>query len=171
MISKSKIKKLIRESNLIEGYDDPKMDAQSLVAWEFLQDVALDQLSHSCIMRVQKIITLTQTDLLPNQRGYYRGMAGNDINVKVGNHTPPNYSMVKFRMANWVMDQQDEESKWNHYLFEDIHPFVDGNGRTGRMIMWWQQDKRGEEPWLILAKDRQAYYDWLNECRLKVAGI
>jgi hypothetical protein len=52
-------------------------------------------LSHGDIMRVQKIITLHQDDLKPNEKGYYRGMAGNNVNVTVGGRLAPDIHMCQ----------------------------------------------------------------------------
>lgn len=167
IIPKQTIMRYIHQSNLIEGYDSRKMDAQSYIAWEYL--LTQKKISHSVICQTQKLITLKQTDMMPHWRGYYRDIA--QINVTVGNHVPPNYQMVPHLMENFILDFNEEDSKWMHARFEDIHPFVDGNGRTGRMIMWWQQLRRGEELWLIKAKDRMDYYQWLNDTRAKWSGI
>jgi Fic family protein len=153
--------KYIHQSNLIEGYNDRKMDAQSLLAWDYLKEI--DMLTHTVICKLQKMITLPQDNLQPNWRGYYRSVAR--INVTVGLHTPPGYQFVESLMSNWLLDLDKTDSKINHVKFEDIHPFVDGNGRTGRMLMWWQQLKRGEKLWLIKARDRMEYYEFLEEAR------
>lgn len=163
--TKRKIKQLIHESNLIEGIDDPKEDKQSLHTWYWLTDYG--KIDLYVIRKIQKMITINQS-LPPNARGYFRGEAGNNINVTVGNHVPPNYFMVPGQMDNWMLDLKEEESKWMHAMFERIHPFYDGNGRTGRMIMWFDQVQRGEEPWLIKNAEKQDYYNWLQECQVKV---
>lgn len=167
IIPKHTMMKYIHQSNLIEGYDHRKMDVQAYKAWEFLQEQK--KLTHSVICEVQRLITLTQNDMAPEWRGHYRDHAR--INVTVGNHVPPVYQMVPHHMENFLLDFEQEDSKWMHARFEDVHPFVDGNGRTGRMIMWWQQWRRGEELWMIKAKDRMDYYEWLNETRAKWSGI
>lgn len=146
----------IRQSNLIEGIDDPKEDEQSMVAWLILNGAP--NLSLGLIHKVQKVVTLHQTDLAPNERGYIRGIAGNNVDVRVGGYNAPSYKLVPSLMDNWLLDY-DYLGPWEaHVRFEKIHPFVDGNGRTGRMLMWWQEVKLGQEPTLIEADKRQEYY-------------
>ena len=153
------IRKYIKSSNEIEGiYDDEEIE-QSLLAWAYLEQLTL--LRHTDIMRVQKIITLHQDNLQPNQRGWYRGMAGNITNVQVGGRVAPDYSLVEDLMRNWLLDVPKMTPLVAHIRFESIHPFVDGNGRTGRMIYWFICKKRGVKPFRYNAdtqKDREAYY-------------
>jgi len=50
-----------------------------------------------------------------------------------------------------------------HAKFVKIHPFVDGNGRTGRLLLNLELLKAGYPPAIILKEDRLAYYDALDE--------
>lgn len=140
-----KIEKYIKGSNAIEGIFDPAEIEQSLVAWDYLQSLN-GILSHADIMHVQKIITINQEELKPNQRGYYRGIGGNNINVKVGGRTAPHYSKVEELMKAWLEDMPKMTPLLGHIRFESIHPFVDGNGRTGRMIYWYICQNNGKKP-------------------------
>ena len=49
-----------------------------------------------------------------------------------------------------------------HTRFVKIHPFVDGNGRTARLIMNFELMKVGYPPAVIRKEDRLAYYDALD---------
>ena len=50
-----------------------------------------------------------------------------------------------------------------HYKFECIHPFGDGNGRVGRMIMFKECLKNNIMPFIVLDKDKSFYMRGLKE--------
>ena len=58
-----------------------------------------------------------------------------------------------------------------HYQFESIHPFLDGNGRTGRIIILLYMMERGliNKPYFYISdyieKNKNAYYDFLSRVR------
>ena len=53
-----------------------------------------------------------------------------------------------------------------HARYESIHPFQDGNGRTGRMILFRESLKYDElKPFIILDDDRSKYLEGLKEYR------
>lgn len=145
----------IRESNLIEGIDDLTQDRQSMVAWRWLESQRA--LNATVVKRVHKILTHTQKDLQNEYKGIFR-----PIQVRVGNHIPPKPEDVKSEMLRWFKDYKTLTPKEAHIRFETIHPFVDGNGRVGRMLMWWMERKKGQEATLIKAKDRWRYYQWFK---------
>lgn len=146
----------IHQSNLIEGYDDPDFDKQSMVAWQRLLEVK--HLTRYDVLKTQKIITLLQTDLQPWWRGYYRDLSNQ--RVWVGGREGLEPAKVPAAMDAWLDGIELKPPKFSHIEFEHIHPFVDGNGRTGRMLMWWQEIQQGKEPTLITFNNRREYYDW-----------
>lgn len=149
------MEKHIRESNLIEGIDDPAQDRQSMTAWKWLDSQRT--INASVVKRLHKIVTQTQKDLPEEAKGAFR-----TIQVYVGKHVPPKPEDLKKEMAKWFKDWKTLTPKEAHIRFETIHPFQDGNGRVGRMLMWWMERKKGQEPTLLLAKDRWIYYAWFK---------
>lgn len=149
----------IHQSNLIEGINSPDEDAQGERAWEYLKDQT--EITNRVICMVQRIITKLDDNLEPSEKGYYRDHTRQ--NVYVGSYAAPHWSMVQGLMDNWVLDAPEQAPLEAHIRFERIHPFVDGNGRTGRMLMWWQQIQKLETPTLYLAENRQTeYYPLFN---------
>ena len=54
-----------------------------------------------------------------------------------------------------------------HLDFETIHPFCDGNGRIGRVLINWQLRRHNLPPIIILNKGKQDYYQAFSEHRTK----
>lgn len=69
-------------------------------------------------------------------------------------------------MKTWIDNSHtsttEEHIKRDHIVFEEIHPFVDGNGRTGRMLMNWQRLDNNLNILTIWNKEKSAYYKWFK---------
>jgi cell filamentation protein, protein adenylyltransferase len=76
-------------------------------------------------------------------------------------------SLIRAQMANWVASANDEPDQLNchlierlaelHAALERIHPFPDGNGRVGRLVLSLLLVRHGYPPAVIQKTDRQRY--------------
>lgn len=90
--------------------------------------------------------------------------------VRVGNHIAPNPKEVVERLEKMLIEY-NAESRENiikriakiHLVFEYTHPFVDGNGRIGRVINNYLLIREGFVPINIKFIDRKMYYEAFNE--------
>lgn len=85
--------------------------------------------------------------------------------VRVGAHIapPPEHvaPMIENVMGEFSADHESyflEKTARFHLEFERIHPFVDGNGRIGRVIINYQLQRLGFPPLMIRDKEKKAYY-------------
>jgi hypothetical protein len=65
------------------------------------------------------------------------------VNVRVGNRFAPHYGDVRYLMElleRWEPEDEEECLEW-YRCFEIIHPFIDGNGRVGKILYNWWLDK------------------------------
>ncbi len=90
--------------------------------------------------------------------------------VRVGNHIAPApehvESMIHSLISEYISDLSgyfiDKIAKF-HLGFETIHPFVDGNGRIGRVIICFQLQRLGLPMIIIKDKEKGKYYDSFDE--------
>lgn len=89
-----------------------------------------------------------------------------DIERFPGGMQPPSWPEVPALMRDWVSDarrlQDDDETVVEHLAglharFEQIHPFLDGNGRAGRLILNLGLVRLGYPPAIIYKGDRARY--------------
>lgn len=93
------------------------------------------------------------------------------VNVRVGDHLPPDFQEVPALMGRWIDDANRradaapaadseivEAIADTFQTFEAIHPFVDGNGRVGRLVANWAALRLGAALIVFRAAERPAYY-------------
>ena len=135
-------------------------------------------LTNNHILEIQKTLEL-------NEAGYRKVPGTNLKNAKTGEivYTPPqHYDTIKELMDNLeqyinddTLSPEDPLIKMAviHFQFESIHPFYDGNGRTGRIlnILYLVQKKLLQFPILYLSRhiirNKTAYYNHLQGVRDK----
>ena len=99
--------------------------------------------------------------------GVYRSV---DVYISGAAHTPPAPNEMYRQIKGFYMDLAEKQfgsaielAAWTHAEFVRIHPFVDGNGRTSRLIMNYQLMANGFLPISIKKETRLEYFNSLEE--------
>jgi len=97
--------------------------------------------------------------------GVYRSVP---VTISGAVHTPPQPYLIQSQIEQLFDDykkdtrQAIEKIAEFHLRFEGIHPFIDGNGRTGRLIINFELMKAGYLPVNIKYSDRVKYYNCID---------
>ena len=120
-------------------------------------------ITHEDLFRLHRLLAAEVMD--QGEAGRYR-----TIPVRVGKHVPPAPDMVSGLVRELLDWWNGPSREWSpvltsailHYQFEDIHPFADGNGRTGRMLALWEFYRRGFDTHHVFSIDE---FFWENRPR------
>ncbi|HXE45118.1 MAG TPA: Fic family protein [Conexibacter sp.] len=95
-----------------------------------------------------------------------------DIQTFPGGMKPPPWTDVPTRLDDWLADADalrgldaprlPAELAWLHARFEQVHPFLDGNGRAGRLLLNLLLARLGYPPAIVRKADRNRYLDALR---------
>lgn len=131
-------------------------------AFLYVQDVAKQELplSETVIKNIHALVLMNR----PDDKGVYRR-----IPVRImGAYTEPVQPyMIEPRMAELLSANEERKNTMTdierialfHLEFEGIHPFIDGNGRTGRLVLNLDLIRNGYPPINVKFTDRKRYYD------------
>ena len=131
--------------------------------FDYTLDTLNDDLSKEMIINMNKILKRNTTDeenprynvggfkIIPNKIGLINVIdtsAPEDVEKDIGNLLLE-YKKIKNVTIEDIIDF--------HYKFELIHPFGDGNGRVGRMIMFRECLRNNIMPFIVLDNDKSFY--------------
>ena len=135
-------------------------------AFLYIQDIAKQEVSLSefVIKNIHSLVLMNQ----PEDKGVFR-----KIPVRImGAYTEPVQPyLIEPKITELLAVNEERKTSMNvieriarfHLEFEGIHPFIDGNGRTGRLILNLDLIRNGYPPINVKFTDRKKYYDAFDE--------
>lgn len=131
-------------------------------AFLYVQEIAAGELelSEYVVKNIHALVLMHR----PEDKGIYRRIP---VRI-VGAYTEPiEPHLIKEKMESLLLKNEERKSQISsieriarfHLEFEGIHPFIDGNGRTGRLILNLELIRSGFPPINVKFTDRKRYYD------------
>jgi len=157
------------ESNAIEGVFDNDSLNQAILAWKDIRNDTI--LSVRTILQTHKTLMIN-LDLKPDEKGEFRKNPIYVGNRQIGYREQLSWEKIPSAIEGWIdkmnssigtKENLENLNKELHVAYEEIHPFIDGNGRTGRIFMnWWRL--RNNLPILIIKNsEKLSYYSWFRK--------
>lgn len=151
---------LREEAEASSAIEDETAEAQIQSCLESIRELAAGAITPGRLLRSHRKLMDGRPAAQP---GEYR-----TVRVRVGTYVAPEYVQVPWLMRNRLFrylkqtpDSAPVKAAWAHLVFETIHPFADGNGRTGRALITAILGKPLPVSCGILA-ERQEYYRLLS---------
>ena len=152
-IMPSRVAAFVRESNLIEGIDRDPTEEEIAATDEFLRLYLID---------TQALIRLVHIYAPGHQLRTQRG-----LDVRVGNYIAPLGGKQIPQRLDVILSEINHGGvdPWRgHFNYEMLHPFTDGNGRSGRALWAWHMLKIALDPFALPFLHR-FYYQTLENSR------
>jgi Fic family protein len=138
-------------------------------ALEFLADMVQHEKHHTISETL--IRTLHQLVVRETEREWAGKYRNSNVFIMGASHKPPEAFLVPQQMRALVQWWKNNHKKLHpietasilHHKFVHIHPFFDGNGRTGRLLMNVSLMQYGYPLSIVLKNDRKKYYQVLEK--------
>ena len=127
-------------------------------AFMFILDNMEAEISAAFIRQIHSLVLMDR----PRDSGTYRKIP---VRISGAVNTPADPIMIPELIEKLIAEYNSDNrhivirSAMFHLKFEGIHPFIDGNGRTGRLILNMSLMKEGYLPVNIKYSDRERYYN------------
>ena len=137
-------------------------------AFDFVSELVKEkcEINERVIKQIHYLVLADKKD----DRGVYRRLP---VRIMGAAHEPVQPCLIVPKMEellrNYLASEEHIVTKLArfHIEFEGIHPFIDGNGRTGRLLVNLKLMKAGYPPIDIKFTDRIAYYNAFDEYHVK----
>lgn len=137
-------------------------------AFDYISELVKEKtpLSESIIKQVHYLVLADKRE----DRGVYRRIP---VRIIGAQHEPVQPYLIEPKMEQLLRSYAESDGHIItrlarfHIEFEGIHPFIDGNGRTGRLLVNLELMKAGYPPIDIKFTDRIAYYNAFDEYYVK----
>lgn len=158
---------ILFESDTVTKVDDILETSNHFKLVDYMLDVADKKLTEKMIKEFHKILKDGTSDSRVEwfNVGEYKQRA-NTIGSGIKTTSPNNVEKEMSKLMDWYNSLEQVTAKEIidfHYRFESIHPFQDGNGRIGRIIIFKECLKNNIVPFIIQDADKLFYYRGLKE--------
>jgi len=146
--------------------DDVVEAVNHFACFDYMLDTVKLPLSEEIIKEYHRLLKTSTSD---SRKEWFNVGDYKKLENSVGNTETVKPEKVKAEMKKLLESYAKKEKiEINdiadfHYRFEKIHPFQDGNGRVGRLIMFKECLKNGIVPFIIEDEYKQYYYRGLSE--------
>ena len=157
---------ILFEGQTVASVDDILETANHFKLVDYMLDIAEEELTEDMMKEFHKILKEGTLDSRKDwfMVGDYKKVVNEAGGIKTTN--PENVQRDMLKLMEWYNSLEKitiNEIVEFHVRFERIHPFQDGNGRVGRIIMFKECLKNGIVPFIILDNDKLFYYRGLKE--------
>lgn len=161
------ISEFLDESNKIEQVYDEQSLVDAMEAWDY----AYENKAKLTLNDVLEIHYLLLQNLDPEIAGRW-----GDCDIYIGGRVRKFFHESQFKEGvqevlnemydevplTWGKEMKEVEAKRLHVKFEKLHPFNDGNGRTGRILWQIHRLHLGLPIQIIFDQKKQEYYKWFR---------